>query len=537
MSVLGRLERRWLGLPPARSALLETDTWMTATDGTRLATRVLRPVDASCRRGTVLIRSERPLRGAGALEKLARWLAQDGRTVLLQSCRGRGGSEGVFRPFLDEVADGRDALRWATSGPGCDDAVVLVGLGYSAFSAWAAAVGDGERVAGLATGYGARDPHAWLYPGGALQLEVALALAARLDGRCGFGPSRLDLARAGRHRLLGECDRVALRELSAFREWIAHPERDAWWEARTPGLPDPEPPILFLNGFYEGSLHAAHADYRALARRAAARGTAPPSLVLGPWGAAPLPREERARRAGPLAGIARAVLEFTAQVVGARRGRERIARVYARGSGWRETASWPPSSTTRRTLHLRGDGPANSGHGAGRLAVELPGAESADSFTADPADPVPSRGGVAVGRDAGPVDQSQVARRGDVLCFTGEPLPAPLELAGEASLQLHVGETAEGDLTCAKLVALEPDGAARWLSEGAVRGPRDGGALSIDLGPTAAYLPAGARLRIEVAASSLPRFAGPELDDASPRRRVVYHDARRPSALHFEALS
>ena len=36
---------------------------MAAADGVRLATRVLRPVDASVRRGTVLIRSERPLLG------------------------------------------------------------------------------------------------------------------------------------------------------------------------------------------------------------------------------------------------------------------------------------------------------------------------------------------------------------------------------------------------------------------------------------------------------------------------------------------
>jgi len=533
---LARLQRRRLGLPPARSALLESDTWMAASDGTRLATRVLRPADAPIRRGTVLIRSERPLDRAEGLARLARWLAEDGRTVLLQSCRGRGRSEGEFRPFLDEIADGGDALRWATSAPGSDPAVVLVGTGYAAFTAWAAAAGDGARVAGIAAGFGARDPYAWLYPDGVFQLEVALALAARLDGREGFEPDRLDLARAGRHRPLAECDRVAVRELAAFRDWLAHPERDDWWEMRTPALPDAAPPALFVGGFYEGSLRAAQADYRILARRAAESGTSPPSLVLGPWGTAPLARRRRDRHARPLAEIARAVLGFAARIAGAPGGRERPARVYVRGLGWREDSTWPSPSAGPCTLHLRGDGPANSERGAGRLAAAPPGDEPADRLTADPADPVPSLGGVVVGGEAGPVDPTPVSRRADVLCFTGDPLPAPLELAGGASLRLHVGETIEGDLTCAKLVALAPDGAAEWLCEGAVReATRDGAALHVDLGPAAVRLPAGTRLRVEVAGSSRPRFAGPE--GGPPRRRVVYHDAQRPSALQFDALS
>src|SRR5262249_23659179 len=89
------LERRWLGLPPARSALLESREWMPAGDGVRLATRVLRPADAHVRRGAVLIRTERPLSGdhRSPVERVARWLAEDGRTVVIQSCRGRDESE------------------------------------------------------------------------------------------------------------------------------------------------------------------------------------------------------------------------------------------------------------------------------------------------------------------------------------------------------------------------------------------------------------------------------------------------------------
>src|SRR5262249_52267525 len=158
-----------------------------------------------------------------------------------QSCRGRGDSEGEFRPFADEIADGGDALRWVASQPWFDGELVLLGAGYSAFAAWAALSTATAPVAAIAAVVGARDPYAWLYRGGVLQLEAALALAARLDGRAGHDPLALDLARAARHRPLGECDRVALRELAPYREWIAHPERDAWWRERTPALPESPP--------------------------------------------------------------------------------------------------------------------------------------------------------------------------------------------------------------------------------------------------------------------------------------------------------
>ena len=134
----GRLPRP---CTPARCEVLESSASMATADGARLATRILRPADASARRGAVLIRSERPLPASGArspVERLARWLAEDGRTVAIQTCRGRGDSEGEFRAFADEAADGGVALRWMADQPWFDGELVLLGAGYSAFTAWAA---------------------------------------------------------------------------------------------------------------------------------------------------------------------------------------------------------------------------------------------------------------------------------------------------------------------------------------------------------------------------------------------------------------
>jgi putative CocE/NonD family hydrolase len=528
-----RLERRWLGLPSARSETIESSAWMTAADGVRLAAHVLRPADASARRGTVLIRTERARAERSPLERLARWLAEDGRTVVVQSCRGRNASEGEFRPFRDEVTDGGDALRWVAEQSWFDGDLVLLGLGYSAFAAWAALSAAPTSVAALVVGFGARDPYAWLHPGGALQLEAALALAARLDGRTGHDPSALDLARAAHHRPLVECDRVALRELPAFRDWLAHPERDAWWRERTPELPDPLPRALFVNGWYECALPAAFSDYELACARSAEASTAP-ELLLGPWGAAPVARDARVRGARDIPELARKVVRFVAHAVGARAVRDLPARVFVRGGGWRESLRWPPGAARECTLYLGSGGFANSDAGDGRL-VEQVGQERADTFVSDPADPVPSLGGASVGDLAGALDQGAVEERGDVLCYTSDPLPDALELAGRVSLVLHAPTQARED-TCAKLVAVAPDGTARWLAEGVARAGSDTDAFAIELGAAAARLAAGTRLRVEVAGSSLPRFARPEPEPAQrgPRLRTVYHGGARPSALRFQ---
>src|SRR3984957_21006256 len=44
--------------------------------------------------------------------------ADQGYIVVVQDMRGRGTSEGAFRLFADDVADGEDTIAWAARGAG-----------------------------------------------------------------------------------------------------------------------------------------------------------------------------------------------------------------------------------------------------------------------------------------------------------------------------------------------------------------------------------------------------------------------------------
>lgn len=147
---------------------------------------------------------------------------------------------------------------------------------------------------------------------------------------------------------------------------------------------------------------------------------------------------------------------------------------------WRTCEHWPPEQARPHVLYLTSEGRANTADGDGRLVPTPPGADRADEFVHDPADPVPTRGGrvAALGRlVGGPLDRSRVQARPDVLCYTTEPLARPLELVGPVLLRLHTVAEAPAADVVAKLTDVAPDGTALPLAEGALRlgGVRGGG--------------------------------------------------------------
>ena len=125
-----------------------------------------------------------------------------------------------------------------------------------------------------------------------------------------------------------------------------------------------------------------------------------------------------------------------------------------------------------------------------------------------------------------------------------------LPLTGDATT------AADTDFT-AKLVDVEPCGAARSLTDGIIRAryrqgtdearPITPGAVEeyvIDLVATSNVFKAGHRIRLEISSSNFPRFdrnfntAGdPWLATESlPAMQTIYHDGQRPSRIHLPII-
>ncbi|HEY8152670.1 MAG TPA: CocE/NonD family hydrolase [Myxococcota bacterium] len=540
MNLGAALTRRWLSLPPRRCAVRRRLEWVALTDGVRLATQVLLPQDGARPWPAVLMRTSEPSHRPGhAAASLGRLIAESGFAVVLQECRGRHASEGRFAPFLNEAADGGDAIAWIASQEWFDGRLGLLGWGYSGFAAWAALSRSPRPVAALVAAFAARDPFAWLRPGGALALELALRWGVGVGEREAEDPGRLDLERGLSHRPLREADRVTLKRVDWFREWIEHPARDAYWEARSPALPEAPPPTLLIAGWRHPALAAQLADLPALREAARRRGAPEPELVIGPWpGGQPPRREARRTRSRAGAESLRAALDFLARRLRGEPAARAPVRVFMRGASvWREASAWPLPNARSLALHLRGGGRANGRTGDGALLREAPpGEEPADRYSYDPRDPALA-------------DDPATECRHDVLCYTTEPLPEPLLIGGPVGAVLFAESSAAVTDFTATLVALAPDGKQQTLCDGVLRSrgaPGETRRLELDLGAACARLETGGRLRLRVSSSAFPRWDRPSHTEVepgaaaeseiAPARQTVFHDRERPSHLRLSLL-
>ncbi len=514
----------------------------------------------------------------------ARRAAEAGFAVLVQDTRGRFSSGGTFRPFFHEARDGADTLDWVARQPWCSGRVGMIGGSYGGMTQWAAAGEAGDRLGAVVPFMTAADVGRWAYRGGALQLGFLLTwtistlvpgelVRLKREGRGGPSPAEVGAAVDGIRGLFEFAPLANVPipgEPPYYREWLAHPPGDPYWQLAG-RVPAASPPSLTIAGWHDVFLAGALEDYAMVRRRAHADGLTP-GLVVGPWAhrvtEGSFPERGYGRSAGTeasdLGGLQIAwlasVLDPANRLAPASPSVSSV-RLFVMGANeWREFPDWPPAEATPRNLYLTSDGRANTAGGDGRLFWTKPAANGQDSYLYDPAHPAPTIGGgtflpgIEVGANSGPRDTRVAERRQDVLCYTSDPLAAPVELVGPVELVLFVSSSAEDTDFTGRLVDIGPDGRAEHVTEGILRtryresiqAPRlmRPGRLyeiRIDLGATGTHFPAGHRLRLEVSSSNFPRFdrntntggdiATEDIAQWRTARNSVLHGPSRPSRL------
>jgi hypothetical protein len=227
---------------------------------------------------------------------------------------------------------------------------------------------------------------------------------------------------------------------------------------------------------------------------------------------------------------------------------------------WKSAETWPLPETEWRRFFLHSRGSANSAAGDGLLSRKEPGSEPPDIFVYNPMNPVPTRGGrnnPDLALVAGPVDQSLLEQRNDVLCYTTPELEEEVEITGPLTLHLFAATSAPDTDFMAKLVDVHPNGLAMNVAEGCVRAryrtsilkpqpvtPGQVYEYAIDLAATSNLFGRGHRLRIDVTSSNFPRFdrnmntGNPFGQDATgiPAMQTVLHQDGQASYLDLPVI-
>ncbi|MDA4122124.1 MAG: CocE/NonD family hydrolase, partial [Thaumarchaeota archaeon] len=467
---------------PTYAVKVELGLKQTMRDGTRLCSDVFRP---DSRRRFPVIVTRTPYRTAEGFQdrqnKEAEFFAKNGYAYVVQDCRGKNDSEGVFRPFLDDDGrDGYDTLAWASKQPWSDGKLGTTGASYSAWNQWNTAT---LRPPGLeAMVCTVSLPDAVLnvpYQNGALVLPMVDYLA-HYEGRRNTSTSLFDTKRLLWHLPLKTMDEEFGRKNSRiWQEWIAHPSADDYWEGGfyASKLGRVDVPVLHISGWYDDDLIGTHIAYAAMTDASRSSETRRrQKLIIGPW----QHRVNVSRKLGEIDFGEAALIDlqsiklrwFDRWLKGVDNGiREPPVELFTLGRNrWSKHYEWPPKGISPASYYLHSGGGANTSYGDGRLTIRAPVAdEPRDRYSYDPADPVPSIDDGVTGVE-GPYDQRPMERREDVLVYTTPPLKEELEVTGPVKVKLFASTSARDTDFWAQLVDVFPSGYAMHLTEGIIRG-------------------------------------------------------------------
>jgi putative CocE/NonD family hydrolase len=430
--------------------------------------------------------------------------ATRGYHVVLQSVRGTFGSGGVFDPMVHEADDGADTVKWLRRQPWFTGRFATIGVSYLGYTQWALLQDPPPELAAAVITAGPHDFAASSWGTGAFTVNDFLGwsyLVARQE-EPGMVAATLRQLRA--HHLvartaarvpLGASSRALLGDGAPWYEsWLDHPDlADPFWDGlRFYGaLERTRVPVLLAGGWQDLFVRQTLQQYRQLRDR-----DVDVALTVGPWTHTQLLTKG-------LSTITRETLAWLDSHLGAAGGEPRRSRVrvFITGHGWRELPDWPPAGTEQaRYLHP----------GEGLAATPPSPAAAPASFRFDPADPTPSIGGPLLSPDSGYRDDRRLARRDDVLAFTGEPLTEELCVQGSPVVELaHSSDNPHVDVF-ARVSEVDARGRSVNVSDGYRRlteaGP-DRQTVRLELDPVAHRFRPGSRIRLLVAGGWHPRYA------------------------------
>ena len=558
---------------PPGGIIVERNQTAKMRDGVALKADIYRPVDAG-KYPVLLTRTPYDKAGEAPFGVQA---AQQGYVLIAQDVRGRYSSPGEFYTFKNEGTDGYDTIEWAAALPYSDGRVAMYGGSYVGATQWLPAMLHPPHLVAIAPTVTASNYHdGWAYMGGALEQWFDESWSSglvtdtlRRKSEVGDGlKEMIQTLPVVRYPLLNP---VAANTLAPyFKDWVDHPAYDDYWKQWSieDHHADVRVPAYNTGGWYDIFLRGTLRNYAGMQKNGGSpEARAGQHLLIGPWYHGPFGSKTGDVDFGPSASIDTLGLgyggvlrwyDFLLKHVDNEFATQKPVRIFVMGkNAWREESNWPLERAQSTHFYLHSGGKANSEKGDGALTTAAPGAgEAHDSFTYDPANPVPTRGGgLCCPNDvlpSGAFDQRSNEERTDVLVYSTPALAKDTEVTGPIRVELYIKSSAVDTDFTAKLVDVGPDGYARNLIDGIQRAryrdsaekaelmkPGEVYRLSLDLAGTSNVFLAGHRIRVEISSSNFPRFnrnLNTEDDPGHGTKWVtatnsVLHDAQHPSSV------
>jgi len=531
---------------PKYEVTVERGVKVPMRDGTKLSADIYRPQGVE-KAPVILVRT--PYKKE-MNELQAKFYARRGYVYAVQDCRGRFGSPGEWEPFVNESKDGYDSIEWLAQQPYSNGKVGMIGGSYLGWVQWWAAAQHPPHLVTIIPNVAPPDPFYNIpYEYGAFALWGAIWWADVVDSQATGDISGVALSKIFEKKYTTllralpviDLDKTVLgKENPYWRKWIQHSTNDDYWRPADflDRLKDVNIPVFHQSGWFDGDGIGTKLNYL----RMASFKHANQKLTLGPWGHT----DTAARLIGDRDFGEHAIIDlqrdylrwFDHWLKGVDNGiaKEPLVSLFVMGSNrWLQGNTYPLEVTRFQKLYLASGGQANTAKGDGKLTFDAPPSNApSDHYSYDPGDPTPDprfyeesaenekkeRSAAERKAEAQGYHQKVTEERKDILVYTTDPLTKPLSFAGPVSAVLYAASSARDTDWFATLSEVDKDGKIFQLVQGKIRArfrksmttpellkPNEVYEYTLDLWHTGITVPAGSRLRVEIASATFPFFS------------------------------
>jgi uncharacterized protein len=379
------------------------------------------------------------------------YFAAHGYPFLTVDVRGRGNSEGEFRPFASEGKDGHDIVEWLARQPYCDGKVAMWGGSYAGLDQWTTAA---ELPPHLATIVPVASPFIGVdIPIRNNLIEpywmqwLSLVAGRTSQDKLFYGDEPFWAAQFRQWFESGspfrEIDRFVGNPSTIFQEWIDHPCQDDYWNRCNPTAEQYARiaiPILTITGAYDSDQPGALAHYREHLKAASPEDPARHHLVIGPWdhGGTRTPQSQvYGLDLGPASFVDLPKLHRDWYAWTMRSGpqpeflRKPVAYYVTGAEEWRYADTLEAATSRSLPLYLQStDNPTDVFH-SGTLVAEPLSESGSDHYVHDPRDTRLAALEASLDLQRLVVDQTMVhAFSGKQLVYHGAPFERDIEIIG-----------------------------------------------------------------------------------------------------------
>ena len=222
------------------------------------------------------------------------YFASEGFVFVALDLRGRGNSEGEYRPFEKDGIDGFDAVQWISEQEWCNGSIGMMGGSYRGMVQWMTLKNKPEALKTIvptaSVGPGIDFPKAGgIFGNYALQWLNFTSGKSRNENLFGNRPFWSSKATKKYKEFVPfkEWDVLALgKKNPIFQTWISHPDFDEYWQNF---YPTPEEyrsfdiPILTITGYFDADQPGAMTYYNDHMQYGDPEATLNHYLIFGPW--------------------------------------------------------------------------------------------------------------------------------------------------------------------------------------------------------------------------------------------------------------